>query len=117
MRYKIVAENEYINASYWGNDDAGNRRMHTNELITVSDTHKIYKYLIDAKNLDSIMEPLDFLTLARYFQEKCLTDKVRIAIVCAESNRFFSCSKYNLESMGIESNVFHNKESATKWLV
>ena len=117
MQHEIVAESEYIRASYWGNDGTGSRLTKTNELISVSRTLQTYKFLIDTLNLESIMEPLDFFIFARHFLETQLANKVKVAIVCSESNQRSIYSKVNLNGMGILSNVFHTEESAINWLI
>jgi len=116
MRHEIVVEDKYISASYWGNGDAGSRIIHTNKLVSVSDTLHIYKFLIDTLDLDSQMEPLDFFIFATYIQENYLTDKVKIAIVCHESSQRSLYSKFNLNDMGILTKVFNSKDLAIKWL-
>ena len=117
MKYEIEAKDDYISASYWGGDDVGNRQDHAYELISASNKNDTYKFLIDTISLDSTKEPVDFFTLANYLLINGRLDKVKIAIVCSESNQRYIYSKFNLNGMGILSNVFHTKESATNWLV
>ena len=116
MHYDIAKRSDYIRVYYWGNGDIDRRLSHTLQLISMSRVYKLYNFLIDTRDLDSIMEPVDFTALANYLIAHDLKDQAKIAILCGESKLRSKVTRFDLQCMGINCDVFHDKESATKWL-
>jgi len=116
MHFDIAIRQNYIRVYYWGNGDIDRRLSHTVQLITISRIKKQYSFLIDTRDLDSIMEPLDFTALANYLIAHDLIEQSRIAILCHESNLRSKITKFDLNCTGIRCDVFYEKEPATKWL-
>lgn len=117
MQYEISATEKYIDASFSGNGDLNYRATHTNELIALSDITCLYKILVDASDLDSRMEPVDFFSLGKIYSKRNLTGKLKIAIVCKQSKQLYNVSKYKMEKLGVVSKVFESRTSAVHWLL
>ena len=116
MQYDIATRPDYIRVYYWGNGDIDKRLSHTIQLITMSRIYKLHSFLIDTRDLDSIMEPVDFTALADFLIANELKQQSKIAILCGESKLRSKITRFDLKCMGINCDVFHDKESATKWL-
>ena len=116
MPYDITTNQEYIRVYYWGNGDVANRLNHTHQLATISQFRKQTKFLIDTRDLDSMMEPIDFDSLAHYLLENNLAPQSKIALLCEDTNQRPMYAKFNLNCQGLACDVFHDNETAKHWL-
>ena len=116
MPYDIEIKDEFIRVYYWGDGGVTDPTVHTSQLIDICKKYKKYKLIIDTRDLDSILDPINFDSLGQSILDNGLSNYSKIAILCDPTNRRSFYAKFNLVSEGIKCNVFYANQTAENWL-
>ena len=119
MTYKIEVSQQpdYIFVTYIKSADLNARQNLTNDLINTCKESQIFNVIIDTTEMDHAMAPLDFFAFADAFCTTVSERKIKVVIVTRKAKTFTILTKIVMNSTGITSELFDNKEQAVEWLV
>ena len=119
MAYKIEVSQQpdYIFVTYIKPADLNARQNLTNDLINTCKESQIFNVIIDTTEMNHAMAPLDFFAFADAFCSTVSKRKIKVVIVTRKAKTFTVLTKIVMNSTGITSELFDNKEQAVEWLV
>ncbi|WP_455207248.1 hypothetical protein [Kaarinaea lacus] len=118
MPYKIELNQQpdyaYVTYNSQANLDA--RKNLTNDLIKLCKNSQIFNIIIDTTEMNHPMAPIDFFAFADAFCSTVSERKIKVVIVTRKAKTFTVLTKIVMNSTGITSELFDNKERAVEWL-
>ncbi len=119
MAYRIELKQhpEYIYVTYTNQADLDARKNLTNDLIRVCKESQIFNVIIDTTEMNHAMAPIDFFAFADAFCSTVSDRKIKVVIVTRKAKTFTVLTKIVMNSTGITSEMFDNKEQAIEWLM
>lgn len=119
MTYKIeINQNpDYICVNYTKQANVDARKNLTSELIQVCKESEIFNIVIDTTHMNHAMAPIDFFTFADAFCSTVSERRIRVVIVTRKAKTFTVLTKIVMNSTGISSELFDNKDRAIEWIL
>jgi hypothetical protein len=119
MSYKIEVSQQpdYILVTYTEQADLNARENLTNDLIDTCKESQIFNVIIDTTEMNHAMAPVDFFAFADAFCSSVSERKIKVVIVTRKAKTFTVLTKIVMNSTGISSELFNNKERAIEWLI
>ena len=118
MPYKIelYQQPDYAYVTYYKQANLDARKNLTNDLINVCKNSQIFNIIIDTTEMNHPMAPMDFFAFADAFCTTVSERKIKVVIVSRKAKTFTVLTKIVMNSTGIISELFDNKEQAVEWL-
>ncbi|WP_455222470.1 hypothetical protein [Kaarinaea lacus] len=118
MSYEIevMQQPNYIYVTYTKQADLDARGNLTNDLIKVCKESQVFNVIIDTTEMNHSMAPIDFFAFADAFCSTVSERKIKVVIVTRKAKTFTVLTKIVMNSTGITSELFDNKEQAIEWL-
>lgn len=119
MTYKIeiARQPDFIYVTYTKQADLDARQNLTNDLIKACKESQIFNVIIDTTEMNHAMAPVDFFAFADAFCSTVSERKIKVVIVTRKAKTFTVLTKIVMNSTGITSELFDNKEQAVEWLI
>ena len=119
MTYKIeiARQPDFIYVTYTKQADLDARQNLTNDLIKACKESQIFNVVIDTTEMNHAMAPVDFFAFADAFCSTVSERKIKVVIVTRKAKTFTVLTKIVMNSTGITSELFDNKEQAVEWLI
>jgi len=114
---EIARQPDFIYVTYTKQADLDARQNLTNDLIKACKESQIFNVVIDTTEMNHAMAPVDFFAFADAFCSTVSERKIKVVIVTRKAKTFTVLTKIVMNSTGITSELFDNKEQAVEWLI
>ena len=116
MTHEIKNSEKYIQIRYSNFDSLIERYYVTDELIRRCKNTGISKILVDVRNYDIHLEPIDFLVIMFELENIKLEGKRKFAVVLSDSCKNYRWANLSMEPLDWNIRYFFDDASAIDWL-
>jgi len=114
---EVSRQPDYLYVTYTKQANLDVRKNLTNELIKACKESQIFNVIIDTTEMNHLMAPIDFFAFADAFCSTVSERKIKVVIVTRKAKTYTILTKIVMNSTGITSELFDNKEQAIGWLM